>query len=300
MASGSDKHTATEHQPAEHPGKMPQGQEHAPHAASQTLADHQAADHYSPPFTLTEHSASHAPHKADVAPRPEAAHEAGLPQEPAQHAAPAASAPHTSAPAASASHTPTADGTPEQPILFDAGAPEIWQARAHHAQPGLDGGAPADAAQRPGIAQSELDRTQSQSGIDNSQSSAPRVLESHGGPGSSDSQTTPAHKPTVSAEHHEGLRPEASDDAFPSKGPSAGTLPGTDFGDPHIGGTGHHAGDGTPHGHLPGTDFGGQNSGDLPETDLALGTGSDQPGTGLGMDHGFAHHADMGPPPAVA
>ncbi|MEV4014982.1 hypothetical protein AB0J35_31230 [Nonomuraea angiospora] len=287
MASNSDKHTPTEHEPADHPDKMPMGQEHAPHAASQTLADHQAAEHYSPPFTLTEHSASHAPHEADLAPH----HEASLPQEPAHHATPA--------PAASAPHTPAAGGTPEPSIPFDAGAPEMWQARAHPAQSGLDGGVPTDAAHQSGIRQNALDQVQEQIGIDNSQPFAPRVLESHGGPGSSDSHTTPAHKPTLSTEHSEDLQPGASD-AFPLKGPSTGTLPGTDFGDPHVGGAGHHTGDGTPHGHLPGTDFGGQNSSDLPDTDLALGTGPDHPGSGFGMDHTFDHHAEMGPPPAIA
>ncbi|MEV0147691.1 MULTISPECIES: hypothetical protein [unclassified Nonomuraea] len=285
MASTSDKHAPAEHEPADHPDKMPMGQEHAPHTASQTLADHQAVGHYSPPFTATEHSAAHAPHHAALAPH----HEASLPQESAPDSTPA--------PATSTSPTPATGGTPEPPIPFDASAPGIWQAKAHPTHTGLDGGVPADAMSQSGNGQSALDQLQGQIGVDNSPSFTSPPPKSPEGPGSSDSHTTPAHKPTLSTEHGQDLQPGAGD-AFPLQGPSTGTLPGTDFGDPHLGGTGHHTGDGTPHGHLPGTDFGGQSAGDLPDTDLALGP--HHPGSGPGMDHAFDHHADMGPPPAIA
>ncbi len=55
-----------------------------------------------------------------------------------------------------------------------------------------------------------------------------------------------------------------------------------------------YGGTGESSGHLPGSDFGGQDPGHLP------GPEHTAPGTGFGMDHGFAHHADLGPPPGIA
>lgn len=288
MASGSDKHPDTELQPADHPGKMPLGQEQAPPTASETPTLHQSAEHHSSPFTAAEYPAANDFHKvAGEQPKaPHTATEIGTPHGPEHPFGPVP--PHTPAPQVSVDAA-----TPTQPVSVDAGAHKEWQAiNPHHAQPGLDGGAPADAATRPGIMQSPLDEVNDQYRIvpDPPQAAGFPDPPKADQPGSS---TTLPYKPTFSTEHREDLRPGDTDGASASNGASTGLLPGTDFGGPHFGGAG------TSHGHLPGTDFGGQNSSDLPETALSLGLDHAGAGTSFDMDHGFAHHADMGPPPTI-